>query len=106
MHAAHMRGVSNLYVVVKIYLWHCVCDKCAVAVDMSHSQNAILELKLAAIRYLDYIDFLVLIGEKDDPKRDRYEDLKVGCHSPHVRVSFRAKKSMPPNNHVLTEHAQ
>ncbi len=34
-----------------------------VAIDMSHAQTSILELKLAAIRQLSYHDFLVLIGE-------------------------------------------
>lgn len=36
---------------------------------MSPAQNAFLELKLAAIRYLEYEEFLQLIGEMASDKR-------------------------------------
>lgn len=36
---------------------------------MSPAQNAFLELKLAAIRYLEYEEFLQLIGEIASEKR-------------------------------------
>ena len=36
----------------------------AVAIDMSPVQNALLEIKLAAIRHLEYRDYLCLLGEK------------------------------------------
>lgn len=39
------------------------------AVDMSPAQNAFLELKLAAIRHLEYEEFLQLIGEMASDKR-------------------------------------
>ena len=37
---------------------------CSVAIDMSPAQNAMLEIKLAAIRNLQYHDYLYLLGEK------------------------------------------
>ena len=40
------------------------CYLCIVAIDMSPAQNAMLEIKLAAIRYLEYCDYLCLLGEK------------------------------------------
>ena len=55
-----MRPYSTIYIIPH-----------AVAVDMSPAQNAVLELKLAAIKHLSYIEFLTLIGEKDDHGRQR-----------------------------------
>ena len=43
------------------------------------AQNSILELKLVAIRYLSYHDYLVLLGETDDTGEQRlalYEQVK------------------------------
>ncbi len=41
------------------------------SVDMSPAQNAVLELKLAAIRHLGYDSFLVLLGETADSYQRR-----------------------------------
>ena len=40
-----------------------------VAIDMSPAQNALLEIKLAAIRHLEYQDYLSLLGELEKAKR-------------------------------------
>ena len=42
------------------------------AVDMSSMQNAILELKIAAITHLSYKDFLTLLGWGDKSSKQRY----------------------------------
>ena len=39
----------------------------SVAIDLSVAQNALLELKLAGIRCLCYEDYLILLGEVEDP---------------------------------------
>ena len=52
----------------------------SVAIDMSPAQNALLEIKLAAIRHLEYQDYLCLLGEKaesQDSRSSRYMILKV-----------------------------
>ncbi len=51
-----------------------------VAIDMSHAQTSILELKLAAIRQLSYHDFLVLIGEVAATGDEREAVFKVMKH--------------------------
>lgn len=45
-----------------------------VAIDMSPAQNALLELKLAAIAHVDYGDYLMLLGERecDQPQRQAH----------------------------------
>ena len=50
------------------------CYLCTVAIDMSPAQNAMLEIKLAAIRHLEYHDYLCLLGEKaeDQDSISRY----------------------------------
>jgi len=47
-------------------VWHS-----AVAVDMSVAQNSLLELKMAAIRHLKYIEFVKLIGAMDASEEER-----------------------------------
>lgn len=49
----------------------------AVAIDMSPAQNALLEIKLAAIRHLEYRDYLCLLGEKAETQgsHSRYNTL-------------------------------
>lgn len=42
-----------------------------VAVDLSPAQNAILELKIAAIKNLTYEDYLLVLGELDDTENRR-----------------------------------
>ena len=42
-----------------------------VAVDMNPAENALLELKIAAIKQLDYEDYLVVLGEKEDTVQRR-----------------------------------
>ena len=44
----------------------------SVAVDLNPSQSALLELKLAAIKHLNYEDYLLLLGENEDPLNQRY----------------------------------
>ena len=59
---------------------HAVCPLCmmssvantSVAVDLNPSQSALLELKLAAIKHLNYEDYLLLLGENEDPLNQRY----------------------------------
>ena len=50
------------------WLWNCLTFMSStvyiVAIDMSPAQNALLEIKLAAIRHLQYHDYLCLLGEK------------------------------------------
>lgn len=41
------------------------------AIDMNHRQNALLELKIAGIRRLEFDDFFALLGEGGSPKADR-----------------------------------
>ena len=43
-----------------------------VAIDMSPAQNAVLEVKLAAIKMLSYEDYLLLLGEREDPQKQRF----------------------------------
>lgn len=42
-----------------------------VAIDMSAAQNSILELKLAAINFLCYHDYLIVLGETDNTGKER-----------------------------------
>ena len=55
----------SLYVYNHHYLiiLYC-CYLCTVAIDMSPAQNAMLEIKLAAIQHLEYHDYLCLLGEQ------------------------------------------
>lgn len=48
-----------------------------VAIDMSPAQNALLEIKLAAIRHLEYQDYLCLLGEKAECQDSRSRYVKV-----------------------------
>ena len=50
----------------------------SVAVDLNPSQNALLELKLAAIKHLNYEDYLLLLGENEDPLNQRYVACTIG----------------------------
>ena len=50
----------------------------SVAVDLNPSQSALLELKLAAIKHLSYEDYLLLLGEKEDPLNQRYVAYTIG----------------------------
>ena len=43
----------------------------SVAVDLNPSQSAVLELKLAAIKYLNYEEYLLLLGETGDSINQR-----------------------------------
>ena len=43
----------------------------AVAVDMNPAENALLELKIAAIKKLSYEDYLILLGDKEDTGQRR-----------------------------------
>ena len=52
--------------------WHCV-----VAVDMSVAQNSLLELKLAAIKHLQYSEFVKLIGVMDASEEERLLALQL-----------------------------
>ena len=61
----------------------------SVAVDLNPSQNALLELKLAAIKHLNYEDYLLLLGEKEDPLNQRYvvylsTAKQIGCFNHRV----------------------
>ena len=49
-----------------------------VAIDMSPAQNALLELKLAAISHLSYEEYLQLLGEA--PSSNRYMHSTVGIN--------------------------
>ena len=44
---------------------------------MLPAQNALLELKLAAIKYLDYEDYLLLLGDKEDKETRRYQKIII-----------------------------
>ena len=50
----------------------------SVAVDLNLSQSALLELKLAAIKHLSYEDYLLLLGENEDPHNQRYVAYTIG----------------------------
>lgn len=43
-----------------------------VAVDMNPAENALLELKIAAIKQLDYEDYLIVLGDKKGTEQKRY----------------------------------
>ena len=43
----------------------------AVSVDMSVAQSSLLELKMAAIKHLQYTEFVKLIGVMDASERER-----------------------------------
>lgn len=49
----------------------------AVAIDISHAQNSLLEIKLAAIRHLQYRDYLCLLGEKDEESSQNRLDIDL-----------------------------
>jgi S-adenosylmethionine:diacylglycerol 3-amino-3-carboxypropyl transferase len=42
-----------------------------VAVDINPAENALLELKIAAIKYLSYEDYLLVLGDKEDTENKR-----------------------------------
>ena len=44
---------------------------------MSPAQNALMELKLAAIAHLSYEDFLCVLGETEDTNSRRYIELEL-----------------------------
>lgn len=44
-----------------------------VAVDLSPAQNAVLELKIAAIKNLTYDDYLLILGESEDVEKKRWK---------------------------------
>lgn len=43
-----------------------------VAMDINPAQNSLLELKIAAIQYLTYEEYLLVLGEKEDTQQRRY----------------------------------
>ena len=43
----------------------------AVAVDVNPAENALLELKIAAIKHLSYEDYLLVLGDKEDTMQKR-----------------------------------
>jgi S-adenosylmethionine-diacylglycerol 3-amino-3-carboxypropyl transferase len=60
--------------------------RCVHAVDMNPRQNALLELKLAAIRQLEYTDFFAMFGRGRLPAvREVYEDTLRPSLSPWSR---------------------
>ena len=64
--------------VLKSYTKSLICAP-TVAIDMSPAQNALLEIKLAAIQHLEYQDYLCLLGERAESQdsRSRYMILKM-----------------------------
>ena len=56
---------------------------------MSPAQNAILELKLAAIKVLSYEDYLLLLGEREDPQKQRfsYDNIIVSLDTHQLYLS-------------------
>ena len=52
----------------------------SVAVDLNLSQSALLELKLAAIKHLNYEDYLLLLGENEDPLKGMLHTLQKLLH--------------------------
>ena len=59
------------YDIYSMMRWDCEQSWHAVAVDMSPAQNALMELKLAAITHLSYEDFLCVLGETEDSNSRR-----------------------------------
>ena len=53
---------------VSIYSSSCYIVQyyCIVAVDVNPAENALLELKIAAIKHLSYEDYLLVLGDKED----------------------------------------
>ena len=43
----------------------------AVAVDVNPAENALLELKIAAIKHLNYEDYILVLGDKEDTMQKR-----------------------------------
>jgi hypothetical protein len=41
-------------------------------VDNNPAENALLELKIAAIKHLNYEDYLLILGEKEDTGLKRF----------------------------------
>jgi S-adenosylmethionine:diacylglycerol 3-amino-3-carboxypropyl transferase len=41
-------------------------------VDNNPAENALLELKMAAIKHLSYEDYLLILGEKEDTEQKRF----------------------------------
>ena len=42
-----------------------------VAVDVNPAENALLELKIAAIKHLNYEDYILVLGDKEDTMQKR-----------------------------------
>lgn len=49
----------------------CVVPTYVVSVDMSVAQSSLLELKMAAIKHLEYTEFVKLIGVMDASEKER-----------------------------------
>lgn len=63
------------------------------AVDANPRQNALLELKLAGIRHLDFEDFFALFGEGGHPRfREMYHDALRRALSPFARQFWDARQ--------------
>ena len=39
---------------------------------MNPAENALLEFKIAAIKHLNYEDYLLVLGDKEDTEQKRY----------------------------------
>ena len=61
-----------------------------VAVDMNPAENALLEFKIAAIKHLNYEDYLLVLGDKEDTEQKRYTHYSIGMHTPLINLPIDA----------------